>query len=72
MIKRIYANAIGVLKRSFGPLLGLFWLCTLLQTVGTVFFGVIPGVAVAISWLLGSALALAFLRAYRGEETCCI
>ena len=72
MIGRLYSNAFSALKRSFFPIWGVSLFAELLILIGSLLFGIIPGAALAIAILLGSAMSLAFLRVYRGERPHCI
>ncbi|MBQ9393872.1 MAG: hypothetical protein IJU18_07795 [Oscillospiraceae bacterium] len=68
MIMEIYKKAFAVLMKKPLRLWGISLLCIVLTSVGAVLFGIIPGVALAISLLLETSMTLIFLRGYRGQE----
>lgn len=70
MVMSLYKKAFDSLKKTPFRLLGIVWLGALLDTLGTLLFGVIPGVGLALSALLGVALTNVYLRANRGQEIC--
>ncbi len=70
MVMSLYKKAFDSLKKTPFRLLGIVWLGALLDTLGTLLFGVIPGVGLAISALLVVALKNVYLQANRGQEIC--
>lgn len=68
MIKTIYSRALTVLSRKPFRLWGLSLLSSLLITLASALFGVIPGLAVALSWLLSVSMTMVFLHGYLGED----
>ena len=67
-ISAIYSRALGVLKRKPFTLWCISLLNILLIALGTVLFGVIPGVALGIAVLLQTAMTMIYLHGYRGQE----
>ena len=68
MVLTIYKEALAKLMEKPFKLWGLSLLYVLLVSVGSTLFGIIPGVAIAIGVLFETAMALIFLRGYRGEK----
>ncbi|MBR6530079.1 MAG: hypothetical protein IKT43_01525 [Clostridia bacterium] len=68
MIKAIYLRAWNVLKKKPFMLWGISLLAGILDFLGSILFGVIPGVGLAISFLLSTSMTMIYLRGYRGEE----
>lgn len=67
-ISAIYSRALGVLKRKPFTLWCISLLNLLLIALGTVLFGVIPGVALGIAVLLQTSMTMIYLHGYRGQE----
>ena len=68
MIFNIYAKAMAVLvKKPF-----VLWRISLLQIFLTglawTLFGISPGVAMCLGWLLSTSMTLIFLHGYRGNR----
>ena len=70
MVIALYQKVLASLSKKSFRLLGIVWLGALLDTLGTLLFGVIPGVGLAISALLVVALKNVYLRVSRGQEIC--
>lgn len=68
MVTELYKNVFRSLSKKSFRLLGIVWLGALLDILGSLFFGVVPGVGLAISALLTVALSVIYLRTTRGEE----
>lgn len=68
MIRTIYSRVFSVLVKKPFRLWGLSLLGSFLALVGSVLFGAVPGLAIAIALLLSASMTLVFLRGYRGEE----
>lgn len=68
MIIEIYKRALAVLMKKPLKLWGLSLLCPILTGIVTGLFGLIPGVALAISMLFSTSMLMVYLRGYRGEE----
>lgn len=68
MIKTIYLRAAKVLMKKPVVLWGISLLAGVLSTVFGLLFGIIPGVALCISLLLGTSMTMIYLRGYRGQE----
>lgn len=68
MIKTIYLRTLKVLMKKPLVLWGISLLQILLSAVFGILFGVIPGVSLAIGWLLSTSMTMVFLHGYRGEE----
>lgn len=67
MVIQIYQRAFQALMKQPIRLIGLSLFGSLLIFLGSVLFGVVLGVSIAIQLLLSAALAQIFLRSYRGE-----
>lgn len=72
MIKTIYTRAVSVLLKKPLTLWGISLLQSLLAVVFNTLFGVIPGLAVAISMLLSTSMTMIFLHGYRGDQVKCV
>lgn len=72
MIFSIYKKALAVLAKKPFTLWGISLLELLLCGIGSALFGIIPGVALAIVWLLKTSMTLIFLHGYRGKEVKCL
>lgn len=68
MIKTIYLRAAKVLAKKPFVLWGISLLHGLLSVVVSVLVGIIPGLALAFTWLLSTSMTMIFLYGYRGEE----
>ena len=68
MIFNIYGKAMSVLVRKPFVLWGISLLELFLSAVAGVLFGIIPGVAMCIGWLLSTSMTLIFLHGYRGNK----
>lgn len=68
MIKTIFLRAFDVLKKKPFTLWGISLLAIFLNIVGTVLFGIIPGVGLGIGLLLSTSMTMIFLHGYRGEQ----
>ena len=68
MIMEIYRRAFSILMKKPVRLWGISLLGVFLSGVGSALFGIIPGVAIAISLLLSTSLTMVYLHGYRGEE----
>lgn len=68
MIFSIYKKALEVLAKKPFVLWGISLLELLLAGLGSALFGIIPGVALAITWLLNTSMTLIFLHGYRGRD----
>lgn len=68
MIQTIYLRAAKVLMGKPFVLWGISLLEMFLSFVFTVLFGLIPGVSLIISTLLGTSMTMIYLAGYRGEE----
>ena len=68
MIKTIYSRAFTVLSRKPFKLWGLSLLSGLLISLASALFGIIPGLAIAIGWLLYVSMVMVFLHGYLGED----
>ena len=67
MVIQIYQRAFHALMKQPVRLIGLSLFGSLLVFLGSVLFGIVLGVSIAIQLLLNAALAQIFLRSYRGE-----
>ena len=68
MILTIYKKAFAVLMKKPIVLWGISLLQLFLSAVAGILFGVIPGVALAIGWLLSTSMTLIYLHGYRGQK----
>lgn len=68
MILTIYKKALAVLLRKPLVLWGISLLCLFLTGAAYALFGIIPGVALGIGWLLNTSMTLIYLHGYRGRE----
>ena len=68
MIFNIYGKAMSVLVRKPFVLWGISLLELFLSAVAGALFGIIPGVAMCIGWLLSTSMTLIFLHGYRGNK----
>ncbi|MCQ2451593.1 MAG: hypothetical protein MJ075_00465 [Oscillospiraceae bacterium] len=68
MILTIYKKAMAVLVKKPFALWGISLLCLFLSGMAYTLFGVIPGLALAIGWLLETSMTLIYLHGYRGHE----
>ena len=68
MIFNIYGKAMAVLVRKPFVLWGISLLELFLSGVAYALFGIIPGVALGIGWLLSTSMTLIFLHGYRGNK----
>lgn len=70
MIKTIYGRAVTVLAGKPLKLWGLSLLSALFTGLAVTLFGIIPGVALALGWLLSVSMTMVFLKGYLGGEVC--
>lgn len=70
MVLALYKKAFASLTKKPFRLLGIVWLGALLDTLGMLLFGSIPGLGLVISLLLVVALKNIYLQANRGQEIC--
>lgn len=68
MILTIYKKAFAVLLKRPFVLWGISLLQLFLSAVAGILFGIIPGVALAIGWLLSTSMTLIYLHGYRGQK----
>lgn len=68
MVMKIYKEAFAKLMEKPLRLWGISLLYLVLSSLGVTLFGIIPGIAIGISVLLDTAMALIFLRGFRGEQ----
>ena len=68
MIFNIYGKAMAVLAKRPFVLWGISLLELFLSVVAGALFGIIPGVALGIGWLLSTSMTLIFLHGYRGNK----
>lgn len=68
MIKTIYGRALSVISRKPMKLWGLSLLSVVLIALAGVLFGIIPGVNIALVWLLTVSMTMVYLHGYLGEE----
>lgn len=68
MIRTIYARAATVLARKPFKLWGLSLLSAVFISLATALFGIIPGVALGLGWLLSVSMTMVFLHGYLGED----
>ena len=68
MIFNIYRKAMAVLVRKPFVLWGISLLELFLAGAAGALFGIIPGVALGIGWLLSTSMTLIFLHGYRGNR----
>ncbi|MBR6950696.1 MAG: hypothetical protein IKH56_03060 [Oscillospiraceae bacterium] len=68
MIFEIYGKAMAVLVRKPFVLWGISLLQLFLSGVAWSLFGIIPGVALCLGWLLSTSMTLIFLHGYRGNR----
>lgn len=71
MVMTIIKRAFNVLMKKPFALWGISLLSGLLTTIGSILFGVIPGVALAISLLISTSMTMIYLAGYRGKEVHC-
>ena len=69
-IFKIYSRAFTSLMKQPLRMLGLSLFGSLVLTLGSVLFGIVLGVSIALSLVLNASLAQIYLRSFRGE-TCC-
>lgn len=68
MIFNIYAKAMAVLVKKPFVLWGISLLQIFLTGLAWTLFGIIPGVAMCLGWLLSTSMTLIFLHGYRGNR----
>ncbi|MCR5174921.1 MAG: hypothetical protein K6C09_09890 [Oscillospiraceae bacterium] len=68
MIFNIYAKAMAVLVKKPFVLWGISLLQIFLAGLAWTLFGIIPGVAMCLGWLLSTSMTLIFLHGYRGNR----
>ena len=68
MIFSIYGKAMSVLVRKPFVLWGISLLQLFLAGAAWTLFGIIPGVALCLGWLLSTSMTLIFLHGYRGNK----
>ena len=68
MIKEVYQDALSVLAKKPVRLWGISLLAEVLALVFSFLFGLVPGVSIAISLLLGTGLLMVLRHGLHGEE----
>ncbi len=67
MISKIYKRVFKVIAKKPLQLLGVSLLGTLLTSLSWVLFGVVPGIALGLTWLINVGMVAVYLKGYRGE-----
>ena len=68
MVSEIYKKAFAVLTKKPLRLWGISLLSILVTSLGVTLFGIIPGVPIALAAVFAVAMAMIYLRGYRGGE----